>query len=337
MLEFSLDKISINSSPEEIVKKLLNLCSDYSFSTFALGITFPAEHETEKEAKYRQEKIPLIAKEISKLSASIQNNEKFDIRFLLNFKDLKLHLEIKPVYIEGRYNKYSRSLPQTIHYCYICKGNGCKQCNQTGKLSKSSVQEYISDIAVPAFGAKELLFHGSGREDVDVRMLGKGRPFVIELIEPKIRSANLKKIENSINKKNKKSLKLTDLVFVQKKRIAELKSANNRKKYSALVKCENRITVKTLGKIPKEKILISQHTPERVVKRRTDLLRKRNIQIESYSLSSPTTFNITLIADQGLYIKEFISGDNERTNPSLSSILSTQCICKELDVLDILD
>jgi len=36
---------------------------------------------------------------------------------------------------------------------------------------------------MPAHG--EVFLHASGREDVDVRMLGKGRPFILEIVSPK--------------------------------------------------------------------------------------------------------------------------------------------------------
>ena len=32
------------------------------------------------------------------------------------------------------------------------------------------------------FGATASKFHSAGREDIDVRMLGGGRPFVLELV-----------------------------------------------------------------------------------------------------------------------------------------------------------
>jgi tRNA pseudouridine synthase 10 len=37
----------------------------------------------------------------------------------------------------------------------------------------------------------------------------------------------------------------------------------------------------------------------------------------------------------GLYIKELISGDENRSNPSVAGILGTGARCVELDVLDV--
>ena len=46
-------------------------------------------------------------------------------------------------------------------------------------------QELITPRIQAYTGAVELKFASSGREDCDVRMLGKGRPFLVELIDAK--------------------------------------------------------------------------------------------------------------------------------------------------------
>ena len=79
------------------------------------------------------------------------------------------------IYIEGRYNKYTRDLPQTIFYCPECKGHPrrrkkCEHCEGFGKLTRDSVQELIGWVASKEFGTRKNKFHGSGREDIDVRM-----------------------------------------------------------------------------------------------------------------------------------------------------------------------
>ena len=38
---------------------------------------------------------------------------------------------------------------------------------------------------MPKIIASDYKFSSGGREDIDVRMLGKGRPFVLKLINPK--------------------------------------------------------------------------------------------------------------------------------------------------------
>ena len=37
-------------------------------------------------------------------------------------------------------------------------------------------------VKMEVFAADEVMLHGSGREDIDVRMIGQGRPFILEFI-----------------------------------------------------------------------------------------------------------------------------------------------------------
>jgi tRNA U54 and U55 pseudouridine synthase Pus10 len=103
------------------------------------------------------------------------------------------------VYLESRYRKLERGLPQTIFYCPDCKGHrrrrkNCRRCDGYGKLTKDSVQELIARHLLPAYRARSGEFHGAGREDLDVRMLGHGRPFVFEVVGPRARGVDLEEI-----------------------------------------------------------------------------------------------------------------------------------------------
>merc|ERR1712243_186499 len=88
--------------------------------------------------------------------------------------DKSCHVDVSafhlPVFVGGRYNKYSRSLPQSP---WLVEGE---------RKVKNSVQEYIADPVMEHFKADKYNFSSSGREDVDVKMLGDGRPFIVELI-----------------------------------------------------------------------------------------------------------------------------------------------------------
>lgn len=42
----------------------------------------------------------------------------------------------------------------------------------------------MSAEACKIFKPSSVKFHSGGREDIDVRMLGNGRPFAIELVDP---------------------------------------------------------------------------------------------------------------------------------------------------------
>jgi tRNA pseudouridine synthase 10 len=49
----------------------------------------------------------------------------------------------------------------------------------------SSIQEELIKEMHNDVLAENYLFHSGGREDIDVRMLGNGRPFILECVHPK--------------------------------------------------------------------------------------------------------------------------------------------------------
>jgi tRNA pseudouridine synthase 10 len=49
------------------------------------------------------------------------------------------------------------------------------------------------------------------------------------------------------------------------------------------------------------------------------------------------TFGLTVEAESGTYVKEFVSGDNGRSTPSFSEALGVQCRVEILDVMAIND
>jgi tRNA pseudouridine synthase 10 len=60
------------------------------------------------------------------------------------------------------------------------------------KKFKTSVEEEIGKTLLKMTLGKNHSFHGCGREDIDVITVGEGRPFVIEIINPKKRNFDLK-------------------------------------------------------------------------------------------------------------------------------------------------
>ncbi len=248
-----------------------------------------------------------------------------------------VELDISPIFISGRYTKLSREIPQTIWPCRVCKGKGCERCNNTGKMYQTSVQEVIGDIALEMADGKEHFFHGMGREDIDALMLGEGRPFVLEISQPRIRDIDLDELERRANQSelaNYNSLK-----FVQREAVARTKTATPTKTYSVRVKSEGKVNKERVIEVALslKDILIDQRTPQRVEHRRADLVRKRTIYWVKADVQGEDVFDLTLETESGTYVKEFVSGDEGRSVPSFSELLGVQCRVETLDVLAIND
>jgi len=244
-------------------------------------------------------------------------------------------LDIAPVFIAGRYNKYSREIPQTIWPCRVCHGKGCDHCHGKGKMYETSVQEIIGDIALEMADGEEHFFHGMGREDIDACMLGDGRPFVLEISQPRHRYVDLDELERRSNQTDLAGF--NNLHFVQREAVERYKAAASDKIYHVHVKAE--------GKVNKEEVInvalsfkdvnIDQRTPRRVEHRRADLVRKRRIHWCKAEQISDDSFDLELETDSGTYVKEFVSGDEGRSVPSFSERLGVQCKVETLDVLAI--
>ena len=263
--------------------------------------------------------------------------ESQDIVFSIDLiNEPKVRIQINPLYIEGKYNKLKRGIPQTKWPCTKCKGRGCEECNHTGKQYHESVEELISEHVLKLTKGREAKFHGAGREDIDVLMLGHGRPFVLEIKEPRIRKLNYPKLEEEINKINEGKTAYHNLHPCQRGRKAEIKqsSPDTYKVYQALVKCDKAFNQNKLEEITKLNE-IHQQTPLRVLRRRADKIRIKHVLELSYEVIDDKSFNMKIKTEGGLYIKELISGDDGRSQPNISEILGVNAICEQLDVIEV--
>ncbi|MBM3229270.1 hypothetical protein FJZ26_02465, partial [Candidatus Parvarchaeota archaeon] len=115
----------------------------------------------------------------------------------LDGKKAVLHPE--PVFIFGRYEKFLDSIGQTSWICNRCAGAGCKACGNTSSGYSDSVHSQI-EAGLVANTFKRTFLHASGREDVDVKAMGTGRPFVLEVQRPIRRDIDLRNMADAINK-----------------------------------------------------------------------------------------------------------------------------------------
>nr|CAB3265317.1 putative tRNA pseudouridine synthase Pus10 [Phallusia mammillata] len=234
------------------------------------------------------------------------------------------------VFVGGRYNKYSRELPQTP---WLVEGE---------RKLVSSVQEYISTPIQKAFGADSYNFSTSGREDVDVRMLGNGRPFLIELInarQSKMDATQLTEISHQINGQNN-DVSVHSLKVVSKSDCKKLKEGEEEKTKSYSAVCcfiyppspDSISKLEDLSKITN--LELKQKTPIRVLHRRPLATRSRYVHAIKAERNSNDSrvFKLLLSTQAGTYVKEFVHGDFGRTTPSLGDLLSAEVDIIDLDV-----
>ena len=331
---FEFDGFFEDSIVEMLFDKMKLISKEVEFVSFKLGVTWPSgSSDVEKSHLKHSIQTPLIVR-LTSIGKTIGSTIP-DAEFLIDFEKKLLFLRLRSVYIMGKYTKHVRDIAQTEYFCNKCRGKGCWYCLNTGHFSKESVEQLLAEKMVPALKAKLLILHGAGREDLDVLMLKKGRPFIAELLMPLKRSADLGALEKEINSSFKGKISVSSLAFCSTHDVAPLKDSLHEKIYAACIVSDKNVNPKELelNKI----IEVSQNTPSRVESRRAHLQRKKTVELLSVGLISQKEFVLKLKTSHGTYVKEFISGDSGKTSPSISSMLGANCTCKLLDVMEICD
>ena len=278
-----------------------------------------------------------IGKILEKKLRKEVNFEKPTIMAVIDTSFDEVKLQISSLFVYGRYKKYKRDIPQTRWFCKICRGKGCRKCNYSGKIYETSVEELIAKRFLELTRGEDESFHGCGREDIDVRMLGNGRPFILEIKNPKIRNLNLTKLQREINNDNKGIVEVNDLRYSNREEIIKLKESGFRKTYRIVIRGEKPINNEKLKKVTLalRGLRIGQFTPSRVAHRRANMVREKQIYSCKIESIDGTMAILTLEAESGTYIKELVSGDDGRTKPSISEMIGFPCKVEELDVIKI--
>ncbi len=322
----------------------------YEYETFLVGTRVDPETTEKEEGLWNtlkavtQEPIKSeLNREIGKLVEK-QLGKKVDFKtphlnFVVDTRYNNIELSVMPLYIYGRYRKLERGVPQTKWFCRKCRGRGCSYCGGSGKMYPTSVEELAGAPALEMAQGEDHSFHGMGREDIDARMLGNGRPFVLEISKPRKRSIDLEAIEKKINDENKGRIEVEGLEFSGLATIRNIKASKSRKSYEAFVEFE---TEPDKEKVYKVAIIfrnssIQQQTPNRVSHRRADLKRERTVhEFEILELEGAKAA-IRITGDSGLYIKELLHGDDGRTKPNFAEEVGVACRVTALDVVRIWD
>jgi len=341
-------KICKNFFPEEIDKIAENIVKKLKgieFDTFIIG-SIPSDEMLKTEEKLFEtigtEFVESIKSEINReLGKKVEKltKKKFalknpDVTILADLTTNTVRIEVRSLYVFSRYQKLVRGIPQSTWICRKCGGKGCTYCKGEGKLYKTSIQEIIEKPLLKATDSKKSKFSGAGREDIDARCLDY-RPFVIELVKPMKRRIDLKKIEKQINKSKKVKVRALKIPEFGRELIRRIKTERYDKTYLAEVDFEKKIDKKRmrlLKQLIQEPIL--QKTPLRVVHRRADKFRKRNVKKISW-VPKGKKLKLKIKAESGLYIKELITGDEGRTKPNVSDILENKVRKITLDVIRI--
>lgn len=334
-----------------IVERCLHAAAPFEFRTFWVGVRARREAKELPEAELLAWKgaikrgVGLALATTWEEQGRVPEFERPELLLIYDDQRRRVDRKVRPVLIYGRYRKLARALPQTRARwrCPICsgRGSGCEPCQGTGRRYPVALEDLLGRPAAEALGAtpQGYTLHGMGREDLDVRCFGGGRPFVLQVEAPKRRTCDLDALARAIADGSSGRAEVAgSLRWVdQDGLIARLKSWEAPKTYRAVCALAGPVEparVTALADLLTGATL-EQRTPARVARRRSDKVRRRTVlRFEPEAVASDR-FEAVITAQSGTYIKELISGDDGRTEPSVAGLLGTGAHCAALDVLEI--
>ncbi len=328
--------------------RVVDAVKDLEFKTLLVGCRVPpliAENEEmvwsdlslADPEPFKSEVNREVGKAVSARTGKVVDFKKPDVVIILDASAGTVEVQVNSVFFYGRYQKFERGIPQTHWDCRACKGRGCEKCNFTGAQYLDSVEELIGRPVIGMFDAENAVLHGAGREDIDARMVGTGRPFILEVVAPKKRSVDLAAVEEAINRAAEGRVSVAIRRWADRDEVETLKSNKAHKKYRILVEVEGVLSADEFANALKslKGVTIQQRTPERVAHRRADKIRERKVLDIEYAGVQDGKFVVEVLGEAGLYIKELVSGDSGRTIPSLAEILKRKAHVTSLDVTQV--
>jgi tRNA pseudouridine synthase 10 len=243
---------------------------------------------------------------------------------LVTFPEGSVDIQVNSLLLKGRYWKTGRLISQAYWPSPLGPRYFSVETAAWGLLKVT--------------GGERVVVHAAGREDVDARMLGTGRPLIIEIKAPRRRHLALEELEKAANSQGKGVVFFVLEGFARRREIRLYKeeSMKLRKTYKALiVSLADAISNSDLERLEREfnNRVILQRTPRRVLHRRPDIVRSKTVYRVSCRAITDFAAECLILAEGGLYIKELVDGDAGRTQPSFAEVLSKELQCRELDVI----
>ena len=269
--------------------------------------------------------------------------ERPDVLLVLDLATDEIEAQVNSAFVYGRYRKLEREIPQTKWPCSDCgttglrRGAECEACEGTGYRYGTSVEQLTTPPVLEAMDGEEAVFHGAGREDVDALMLGTGRPFMIEVKQPRRRDVDTDALEGEINEFADGRVEVKGLRRATHEMVERVKQLDADKTYRATVAFDAPVEEEALrdALAELEGATVDQRTPHRVDQRRADVVRQRTVLSVDGELTGEREATVEIRGEGGLYVKELISGDEGRTDPSLAGLLGAGAEVTALDVLSV--
>lgn len=243
-----------------------------------------------------------------------------DIRIQV-FIDSQFNYDIKyktrSLLLLGKYNKYQRGLSQRINYNNINKAK--EKVHEESSHSQFTIEDVILEYLYVQSGSKNIKIAWSGSEDKNSLVLGNGRPFIVKIDSPQFR--NIKKILDIEDKLR--------LIF------KEIQTEDTNKYYQYKIQINTLINI-IEGNLNKSDL--EENVSKLIGDIRFQINNKtinKKIYSSSYKIIDDKNFEMKLLLDNGIPIKQLIGG-KEFIEPCLSNLMNKKCECLLFDIDEVI-
>ena len=240
-----------------------------------------------------------------KIDVIIEN----DLSFSINCK-------AREFYLLGRYIKLGRGIAQKNKNWE--KKGGQAFCNLTDKYEKS-IEQSIRKSVWSEYNAEDMKITWTSSEDKYSLVLGSGRPFIVKVINPKLKGLDEKKVFEKDIELYFRKINQEEVDYYCKYRIL----------VTVFVKLNEKIS--NIGHFQSLVETLNGEVTFKVKSRKTT----KNIYYSKLVSAEDNKLEISLDMDNGIPIKQFVGG-NEPIEPCLSNTLKTKCECIYFDIHDVI-
>ena len=307
---------------------MIKFQENYTYRSFTIGSSLPY-YMFDKE-DYIRSRYKLKDREDIKSSFNFEIRNKFkslskkklnlinpDIKiniFISGNNEYSITILSRSLYLLGRYKK-KKFMAQREKNILKNDSNG----NHDEIISKQqTIETIIKKTLSNCITSDKMVFTWYGSEDDNSQVLGKGRLFLIQLINPRERTIKINKVFTDDGMSFK---------IIEKRDFFGNIKRNFRIKNKIFIKASNPINKIHLIKLMKLNNSIISY------RYKSKTLYKKIYYIKFKKLD-PFHLIINIECDSGLFLKQFVEGRNF-IEPNISLVLRTQCECLKFDIMDI--
>ena len=304
---------------------MIHFQENYSYRSFTIGTTLPYymfDIEDSIRSHYKLKGIEdikssfnsKIRNKFKSLSKKKLNNINPDMIINISISDnndYSIKLSSRSIYLLGRYTK-KKFMAQREND--VLNNNNLDSLTSKNQTIQTIIQKTLSD----SIRSDRMIFSWYGSEDDNSQVLGKGRLFLVHVINPRERTIKM----NKVFTRNGISFRI-----IEKKDFIENVKRNFRIK--------NKIFIKTSDPINKNHVMNLMKLNNSVIRYwyKSKIFYKKIYRI-GFKKLDPYHLIIIVECDSGLFLRQFIEGQ-KFINPNISLALHNQCECLKFDIMDI--